>query len=109
MYARVTQFDIDIVQISGKAALERFREVVLPDLTAQPGYRGLLVLQSPEGRGMLVSFWESREAEEGGRASGYYEDQVRKFVTFYKQPPGREQFEVTYNDLPFTAGVGSTG
>ncbi|MCK9519991.1 MAG: antibiotic biosynthesis monooxygenase [Dehalococcoidia bacterium] len=106
MYARVTQFDIDVVQISASAALDRFKELVLPELEKQPGYRGLLVLQNPEGRGVLVSLWASAEAERGSRATGYYEEQVRKFVTFYKQPPGREAFQVTHLDVPEAAAAG---
>jgi heme-degrading monooxygenase HmoA len=95
VFARVTQFDIDTLTISMDRALERFKAQVLPALRAQPGYRGLIVLQNEEGRGMLVSFWESEAAAQAGVASGYYDEQVRKFVTIYRQPPGRDHYEVT--------------
>lgn len=109
MYARVTQFDIDMVQISQKAALEQFKEMILPELGAQTGFRGLLILQNPEGRGMLVSLWSSKEAEESGRAAGgFYDEQTRKFATFYRQPPGREMFEVTYADIREGVAAGDT-
>lgn len=106
MYARITQFEIDAVQISVPAALERFRSAVLPELRTQQGYRGLYVLTTPEGRGMLISFWDTAEAEEAGRASGYYSEQIGKFTTFYRQPPGRDLFEVTYMDAPAATGAG---
>jgi len=107
MYARITQFDIDTVQISLPAARERFLALVAPELSAQKGYEGLLVLENPEGRGILLTFWDSPEAEEAGRISGFYDEQVRKFVTFYRQPPGRDVFEVTVREGPAVA-AGST-
>jgi heme-degrading monooxygenase HmoA len=99
MYARVTQFDIDAVRIGLNEALQRFKLAVLPVLQDQPGYRGLYVLQTPEGRGMLISLWESRESEQAGLRGGYYDEQVHKFLTLYQQPPTREEFQVTYAEM----------
>ena len=94
MHARVTQFEIDTLAISLERALERFKAGVLPVLRQQPGYLGLCELHNAEGRGVLVSLWDTEQSASAGLASGYYDEQVRKFVTFYRQPPGREQFEV---------------
>lgn len=96
MYARVTQFDIDTVTISIPSALDRFRELILPTVRQQPGYEGVLLLHNPEGRGLIVSLWASEEAALSGEVSGYYAEQIGKFVTFYRQPPGRENFEVGF-------------
>jgi heme-degrading monooxygenase HmoA len=95
VYARVTQFEIDTLTISMDKALARFREMVLPAVAAQPGYQGVLVMQNAEGRGLLVSFWDSEASAAAGVSSGYYDEQVAKFLTFYRQPPGRDHFEVT--------------
>lgn len=103
MYARVTQFDIDTVRIGLNEALQRFKMAVLPELQAQPGYRGLYVLQTPEGRGMLISFWDSRESERATVVTGFYDEQVQKFLTLYRQPPGRDEFQVTYAEMRPTA------
>lgn len=100
MHARVTYFDIDTVVISMSRAVERFTEQILPVLRAQRGYLGMCVLDNAEGRGLLLSFWESEEAATAGLASGFYDEQVRKFVTFYRQTPGREQFEVALIEAP---------
>ena len=96
VYARVTQFEIDTVAISVPAALDRFRELILPAVRQQPGYEGVLLLHNPEGRGIIVSLWASEQAATAGEISGYYSEQVGKFVTFYRQLPGREDFEVGY-------------
>ena len=100
MHARVTRFDIDTVSISMASAVARFEEQVLPVLRAQPGYLGMVVLDNVEGAGLLVSFWACEADANAALASGFYEEQVRKFVTFYRQPPGREQFEVAVLESP---------
>jgi heme-degrading monooxygenase HmoA len=100
MHARVTSFDIDTVAISMPRAIQRFADQVLPSLREQPGYRGVCVLDNDEGRGLLVSFWESEEAASSSVMSGFYDEQASKFLTVYRQPPGREHYEVGLLDLP---------
>jgi heme-degrading monooxygenase HmoA len=94
MFARITQFEIDTVRISLEQALQRFKETILPEVRKQPGYLGVYVLQTPEGKGILVSLWASEEAAEAGVESGYYDEQVAKFLMFTRQPPGRDHYEV---------------
>jgi quinol monooxygenase YgiN len=101
MYARVTSFEIDTLRIDADAALERFKEVVLPEVRKQPGFRGVTVLETPEAKGLLISMWDSEEAAERGVETGYYDEQVSKFVMFMRQPPGRDHYEVL-----LTEGVG---
>lgn len=100
MYARVTLFEVDTVRIGLDEALERFRGSVLPELQKQEGYRGLYVLRTPEGKGLLLSLWETEAEAEAGIASGYYDEQVAKFLTFLRQPPGRDHYEVALADTP---------
>lgn len=94
MYARVTSFEVDTVRIDLNSAVERFKETILPSTRDQEGYEGVLVLATPEGKGLLISFWASKQAAAGGIESGYYDQQVASFVTFLKQPPGRDHYEV---------------
>jgi len=96
MFARITQFEIDTVRISLEEALARFKEMILPEVRNQPGYLGVYVLQTPEGKGALVSLWSSKEAAQGGVESGYYDEQVAKFLMFTRQPPGRDHYEVVF-------------
>ena len=96
MYARTTQFEIDTLRISLADALKRFQELILADLRTQPGFRGVFVMQTPEGKGILITLWATEEAARVGVESGFYEEQVAKFVMFTKQPPGRDLYEIAY-------------
>ena len=48
-------------------AVEQFETKVMPRVREQPGYEGVAVMITPEGKGMIVSFWDSEEAVEGTR------------------------------------------
>ena len=100
MFARVTQFDVDTLTISLDAALVRFREVILPDLQRQAGYAGASLMRTPAGKGVLITYWSSAEAAQAGVESGFYAKQIEKFLTFYRQPPGREHYEVVFMEQP---------
>jgi heme-degrading monooxygenase HmoA len=104
MYARVTLFDMDFVRISLDEALGRFREVVLPALRQQPGYQGVYALTTPEGRGLLMTLWETQADAEAGVASGFYDEQVNQFIAVYREPPGREHYQVTFTEVLQGAG-----
>ena len=96
MFARVTTFDIDTLRISIDDASARFATEVVPAMREQAGYRGAYLMHTPEGRGLLVTLWESEAAAEAGVASGYYADQLGKFVTLYRSAPGRDHYEVAF-------------
>jgi hypothetical protein len=98
MFARVTTFEIDTLRISVDEALERFKETILPEICKMPGYRGVLVMRTPEGKGLVVSLWGTAEAAQKGVESGYYDEQIAKFVMVVKQPPGRDHYEVVFSE-----------
>lgn len=95
MFARVTLFEIDTLRIPIEDAERLFDEQVVPLLEQQPGFEGLYVMRTPEGKGMVLSLWKSEKEAQSGIESGYYQAQIAKFVTFMRQPPGREHYEVT--------------
>jgi quinol monooxygenase YgiN len=103
MVARITLAEIDTVRIGVDDAVERFRELVIPALAEQDGFEGFYLLTTPEGKGLVLTFWASEEAADASLASGYYTKQLEKFVTFFKSPPGREQYEVALADAPAIA------
>jgi heme-degrading monooxygenase HmoA len=105
MVARVTAAEIDTLRIDIETAVQRFRDLILPPLREQAGYRGVYALSTPEGRALVVTFWESEEAADAGLASGFYSGQLEAFVTFYRSPPGRELYDVLVAELPDRAGV----
>jgi len=96
MFARITQFEIDTVRVSLEEALARFKEMILPEVRRQPGYLGVYVMRTPEGKGVLLSLWTSEEAAQAGMESGYYEEQISKFLMLTRQPPGRDHYEVVF-------------
>jgi hypothetical protein len=96
MFARTTQFEIDTLRIGLDEALARFQELVLAELRTQPGYEGVFVMRTPEGKGMLISLWATKEAAQASVESGFYDEQVAKFVMFTREPPGRGHYEVVF-------------
>src|SRR5689334_5407335 len=106
MYARLTLLEIDTVRVSMKAALAKFEAEVAPLLQEQPGYRGVYVLTTPDGKGALMSLWDTADeaAIEGGGA--FYADALGQFATLFRAAPGRERYEVAFVDMPTrTAGA----
>lgn len=100
MVAQVTLADIDLVRVSLEAVTELYRESVVPSLRDEPGYCGVYGLATPEGKAMVITFWETQEDAQRHIASGVYDEQVQKFVTFYRAAPGRESYEVMVADTP---------
>ena len=103
MFARITMLEVDTIRINLDTALERFEELVLPELRKQAGYKGLFVLTTPEGKGLLMSLWETEEAAQAGVVSGFYDEQVAKFITLLRQPPGRDHYKVMLAEAPDTS------
>jgi hypothetical protein len=100
MYSRVTQLEIDTIRVSIDEATSLFQEEVVPRLRDQEGYEGGFALVTPEGKGMVVTFWET-EAE-AKDASGFASAELARRMTMFASPPGRECYEVAFSDL---AGV----
>jgi heme-degrading monooxygenase HmoA len=100
MVARVTLAEVDSVRASVEQALELFRTSVAPTLREQDGYEGCYVLTTPAGQALVITFWRDEDAAEAALQSGYYAEQVSKFGTFYRSPPGRETYHVGIADAP---------
>ena len=100
MFARVTLFEIDTLRISLDDALEQFKELIVPEARKQEGYEGVFVMRTPEGKGLVMSLWSSEEAATAGVSSGYYDEQVAKFVAVFRAPAGREGYEVVFAEAP---------
>ena len=102
MVARATMAEIDPVRMSIDDAVELFRESVVPALHEQAGFEGVYLLLSPEGQALVLTFWESEEKAQAGieGTRSFYREQVEKFVTLYKAPPGRELYDVLLAEEP---------
>jgi heme-degrading monooxygenase HmoA len=102
MVVRATEAEIDVVRTSPSDAVELFKASVIPALHEQEGYEGCYVLLSPEGKMLVLSFWESDEAARATRLSGFYHEQIEKFgdLVFYRATPGREAYDVVVAEAP---------
>ena len=103
MYARVTMLEIDTTRLSVDAALKTYVENVLPDVKAQPGYEGIYILSTPDGKGLVLTLWSTEEAADASSPVGFYADVLEQFVTLFKSPPGRERYHVDYVEAPALA------
>jgi len=100
MYARVTLLEIDPVRTSVDAAVELFRERILPVVREQEGNEGVYVLATEEGKALLISLWDTPEAADAQAESGWYAETLSEHLTLFRSPPGRERYEVVVADLP---------
>lgn len=98
MYSRVMQLEIDALRITVEEAVRLFDEHVLPGLREQDGYEGVVVLANPDGKAEIVTFWDTREAATSAAAFG--SEALERFVTVFRSPVGREQYEVMLAELP---------
>ena len=97
MYSRVTLLEIDTMRVGVDDAASLFREQVMPRMRAESGYEGAIALVTPEGKGMIVSFWDT-EAE-AADVSGFATAELDRYVTMFRSPPGRELYEVVFADM----------
>ena len=103
MYSRVTLLEIDTLRGDVDEVVARFETDVLPRVRELSGYRGILVLVTPEGKGMVVSLWDTEE--DVAQSAGVAASAVEEFVTLYRSPPGREHYRVAYAELPEAAVI----
>jgi hypothetical protein len=101
MYARTTLVEIDTVRISMEEALQLFKEQVLPGLQEEEGYLGAYVLTTPEGRGLIMTFWDSEEAAR--RTGAFAAGALERYMMLFRAPPGRETYEVVLAEAPSMA------
>ncbi len=100
MYARVTLLEIDTMRESVEHALEQFRAHTLPRLHEQPGYCGINVLTTPDGKAMLVSFWDTEAQAEAQGDHTFYAQELGRYATLFRAPPGRDRYEVAVMEEP---------
>ena len=100
MYSRVTQLEIDTLRMGVDEALELFRNEVVPVMREQEGYDGAYVLATPDGKAVLISFWET---EEQAHETPFYSAAIAEWMTLFRAPPGHESYEVRFADAPVAA------
>ncbi|HEU6446365.1 MAG TPA: hypothetical protein VFL61_15030 [Gaiellaceae bacterium] len=105
MYARVTQLEIDTTRIDMDSAVQMFRDEVLPQVSEQEGYHGTFVLANPDGKALLLTFWDTEEQAEAHAPAGQYSEHLARYAAIFASPPGRGRYEVALADQP--VGIGT--
>jgi len=93
MYARVVSGHYQ----SGKMdeGAELYRNSLAPAAKQQQGFKGLLgLVDRATGRGLSITLWETEADLKASETSGYYQQQLAKFVPLFSGPPDREVYEV---------------
>ena len=98
MYSRVTLLEIDTLRTTVVEALALFEESVLPELREQDGYEGVVVLANEDGKALLVSIWGTEE--DAAASAEFAKGALEQYVTLFRAPPGREQYEVRLAEIP---------
>jgi hypothetical protein len=103
MVARVTLAEVDLVRMGLEDAADLYRNSILPALHEQDGYLGGYALITPEGKALAMTFWATEDDAAAGVESGMYAENVEKFVTIFRSPPGRETYQVVVAEPPLVA------
>jgi heme-degrading monooxygenase HmoA len=92
-HARVVSVQIKPDKLDDAVAL--YRDSVLPAAGEQQGFLGgLLLTDRSSGKGLSITGWASEADLQAGDASGYFQDQLRKFGEMFSAPPSVEVLEV---------------
>ncbi len=98
MFARLLRIKTKIERIDEASKL--FEENVIPLCKDKKGYKGAyFVADRKTGNSMLVTLWESEEDMLATERSRFFQEQVVKFLSFYKSSPIREAYEVVFKGL----------
>jgi heme-degrading monooxygenase HmoA len=93
MFARVTTIQVKTDTID--KVLKIFHESVVPAAQSQKGFKRIMFFLDREtGRGHSIALWESQEDAIANEKSLYYQEQLTKFLPYYKSAPVKEGFEV---------------
>jgi heme-degrading monooxygenase HmoA len=93
MFARVTSIHVKTDDLD--EVIDIFNKSVVPAAKSQKGFiRILFFLDRETGKGHSIALWESQEDAIANEKSLYYQEQLTKFLPFYKTPPVKEGFEV---------------
>ncbi len=100
VYARVTTVEIDPVRVDIAEAVEMYERDVVPALRELDGYCGAYVFTNPDGKALLVAFWETEEQAETNAGAGFYPETLARYATIFRAPPGRDRYRVAFADTP---------
>ncbi len=97
MFARMIRMQISAAHIDKAASL--FRDSVIPNCKSQKGYRGAYFFADRKrGECVPLTLWESESDMLATEQNRFFQEQLVKFMEFFKEGPVREAFEVIVDD-----------
>lgn len=97
MFARLTIAQVKTERVD--EFIKIYKESVLPSAKSQEGYCGIyLLVDRKTGKGVSIGLWDSEKDALANEKNLFYQEQVAKFITFYKKLPIREGYEVSVQD-----------
>jgi hypothetical protein len=96
-YARILRMHLKLDRID--QAKQIFEESVIPLCKNQKGYiGGYFLADRKSGRCIPITIWESEQDMLETERNAFFQEQIIKFMPFFKSPPVREGFEVVVSE-----------
>lgn len=93
MFARVTSIQVKTEYIDD--VIKIYKESVVPAAKSQKGFKRIyFFLDRETGKGHSIALWENQADAIANEKNLYYQEQLTKFLPFYKSAPIKEGFEV---------------
>jgi hypothetical protein len=94
--ARVTTIKLDPDSARQEAASAFFQETIVPAARQQAGFAGIYLLSAAgQGKGLIVSLWDTAGDLEASYSSGFLSEQLNQFDEFLGAPPTVSLYDVT--------------
>jgi heme-degrading monooxygenase HmoA len=94
--ARVTTIKLNPDSAQQEAASAFFQEKIVPAAREQAGFAGMYLLSAAgQGKGLIVSLWDTAGDLEASYASGFLTKQLKQFDEFLGAPPTVALYDVT--------------
>jgi heme-degrading monooxygenase HmoA len=98
MFARMTAMIFHPDKLD--EAEEIYKKSVVPAARKQKGFRGACYLRDDtSGKGVSVTFWNSKEDAEANEENLYYQEQLAKFLPLFSGPVIKEGYNVAVHLL----------
>jgi heme-degrading monooxygenase HmoA len=99
MYARITTIHSPRERMD--KGIERVRKEVLPEMSREEGFRGMIgLVQRSSNMGLTISFWESEEAMRESEEAGERLRRIAADAMKAETEPMVNRYEVAFFELP---------
>jgi len=98
MHARVVTVKGQVDKL--KDGIKIYTDSVLPAAEQQKGFKGLILLTDPKtGKSITMTLWDTETDMVAGESSGYFKEQIGKFMKILTESPVMEHYEVSVQSL----------